>query len=355
MTIEELGFNDWFRTRCDPETLKSYRIARIVSVFRDQYTIIGEIGKAPAEITGKLMFNADSALDYPAVGDWVYVEYFDNDTMAIIHRIFPRKTLLKRKTPGKTVDFQLIAANIDSALIMQSMDSNYNLARLERYLVMVNEAGIEPIILLSKRDLITDDEQEMIISEIQQRTGVGSILSFSNISKIGIEEINRILSPKTTYCLLGSSGVGKSSLMNRLCGEEILKTREVREADGRGRHTTSTRQMFFLANGAMIIDTPGMRELGNFDIDTGISETFNEIDTLARQCKFSDCTHVHEKGCAVLQALKENTISCERYQNYLKMKKEAAYYEMSYLEKRKRDKSFAKVVKNVMKNKPYKA
>ena len=351
MTTEELGFNDWFRTRCDREALKSYRIARIVSVFRDQYTIISEIGKAPAEITGKLMFNADSALDYPAVGDWVYVEYFDNNTMAVIHRIFPRKTLLKRKTPGKTVDFQPIAANIDTALIMQSMDSNYNLARLERYLVMVNEAGIEPIILLSKRDLITDDEQEMIISEIRQRTSIRSIQSFSNISKIGIEEIKRILNPKNTYCLLGSSGVGKSSLMNRLCGEEILKTREVREADSRGRHTTSTRQMFFLENGAMIIDTPGMRELGNFDIDTGISETFNEIDILARQCKYSDCTHEHEKGCAVLRAVDDGTISPERYQNFKKMIKEAAYYEMSYLEKRQRDKRFAKIVKDVMKNK----
>ncbi|MBN2601342.1 MAG: ribosome small subunit-dependent GTPase A, partial [Candidatus Marinimicrobia bacterium] len=255
------------------------------------------------------------------------------------------------KTPGKNVDFQLIAANIDVALIMQSLDHNYNLPRLERYLVMINEAEIEPLILLSKLDLVSTVEIDEKLLEIRQRTGQKNIIPFSNVNYNGLSDITGILDSGKTYCLLGSSGVGKSTLLNSLIGKDIIKTQSVRESDSRGRHTTSGRQMLLLENGALIIDTPGMRELGNFEIGTGLSETFSEIEEVARQCKFSDCTHEHEKGCAVLKALKEELISLDRYRNYIKMKKEAAYYEMSYLEKRQRDKNFGKMVKNVMKNK----
>jgi len=355
MKLEDLGFSAWFQEHNDSELLKSTQTARVISVSRNQYMINNEIGEIPAEVTGKLMFNAESALDYPTVGDWVYAEYFDDNTFAVIQKLYPRRSVLKRKTPGKKVDFQLIAANIDVALIMQSLDHNYNLPRLERYLVMINEAGIEPLVLLSKLDLISTDELNEKLTEVRQRTGQKKIIPFSTMNGIGLNEIKGLLEPCKTYCLLGSSGVGKSTLLNSLIGENILKTRSVRESDSHGRHTTSGRQMLFLENRSMIIDTPGMRKLGNFDIETGLSQTFSEIDKIARQCKFSNCTHEHEKGCAVQKALKDETISRDRYRNYIKMKKEAAYYEMSYLEKRQRDKNFGKMVKNVMKNNKNKA
>ena len=350
MKLEDLGFKAWFQENSGSGLTKTIQPARVISVFRNQYVIKNDIGEIPAEITGNLLFNAESAFDYPTVGDWVYAEYFDDDSFAVIHKLFPRRTVLKRKTPGKKVDFQLIATNIDIALIMQSLDQNYNLARLERYLVMINEAGIEPIVLLSKLDLISTGELNAKLMEIRQRISRKTVISFSNTDKTGLDKINELLVSGKTYCLLGSSGVGKSTLLNSLIGEDIIKTQSVRESDSHGRHTTSGRQMFFLENGAMIIDTPGMRELGNFEIDTGLGETFSEIDEIARQCKFSNCTHEHEKGCAVMKALKDDTISHDRYRNYIKMKKEAAYYEMSYLEKRQRDKDFGKMCKSVMKN-----
>jgi len=281
----------------------------------------------------------------------VYAEYFDDNAFAVIHKLYPRKTVLKRKTAGKNVGFQLIAANIDVALIMQSLDHNYNLPRLERYLVMINEAGIEPLILLSKLDLVSAVEIDEKLLEIRQRTGQKNIIPFSNLNYNGLSDITRILDSGKTYCLLGSSGVGKSTLLNSLIGEDIIKTQSVRESDSRGRHTTSGRQMLLLENGALIIDTPGMKELGNFEIDAGLAETFSEINEMALQCKYSNCTHEHEKGCAVLKAVKDEVISHERYRNYIKMKKEAAFYEMSYLEKRQKDKNFGKMVKSVMKNK----
>ena len=350
MKLEDLGFSTWFQENNDSELLQSTQPARVISVSRNQYMVKNELGEIPAEVTGKLIFNAESALDYPTVGDWVYAEYFDDNAFAVIHKLFPRKTVLKRKTPGKNIDFQLIAANLDVALIMQSLDHNYNLPRLERYLVMINEAGIEPYILLSKLDLVSRSEIDEKLTEIRQRTGQKNVVTFSNLNRNGLSDVAEILEFGKTYCLLGSSGVGKSTLINSLIGEDIIKTQSVREFDSRGRHTTSGRQMLLLENGALIIDTPGMRELGNFEVDAGISETFSEIDEIALLCKFSDCTHEHEKGCAVLKALKEEIISRDRYRNYIKMKKEATFYEMSYLEKRQRDKNFGKMVKNVMKN-----
>lgn len=349
MSLTELGFSDWFQQKSPVTDL--LRPARVISVMRERFIIKNETTEAVAEPSGKLRYNAESALDLPGVGDWVLVDFFDDNTFAVIHQILPRKSLLKRKTPGREIGFQVIAANINTALIIQSLDRDYNLSRLERYLAMIHAAGIAPVILLSKCDLVTGEIIGEKSREVRQRTGITTIIPFSNLSGQGLDNITDLLEPRQTYCLLGSSGVGKSSLLNSLLGAEVIRTQSVRESDGRGRHTTSLRQLLFLENGAMLIDTPGMRELGNFDIESGMSTTFSEIEELAAQCRFSDCSHEHEKGCAVLSALNERTISHERYQNFLKMKKEAAFYEMSYREKRQRDKNFGKMVKNVMKNK----
>ena len=350
MDLEKLGFNSWFQNKIDSNKLDHFQVARVSSVHKDSYLITNGDSEIRAEITGKLMYTADSSLDYPTVGDWCYVQYFDEDSLAIIHEVFPRKSLLKRKTPGKKVEFQLIASNLDKSFIIQSLDSNYNLRRLERYLVMVNESDITPVILLSKSDLLSTLEVEEKIGEIRQAMESQAI-AFSNKNNSGIDQIKSILSPGETFCLLGSSGVGKTTLLNNLLGKDFFETQAVREKDSKGKHTTTHRQLIQLENETMIIDVPGMRELGNFNIEDGLSETFQEIVKLASQCHYNDCSHTQEKGCAVLEALHEETISESRYQNFLKMSKESAYHEMSYLEKRQKDKKFGKIIKSVLKSK----
>ena len=350
MKLEELGFSRWFKDRVNHEKLTEYRIVRVVTVNKESYIIRNEKTDVFAEVTGKFIFNTDSPSDYPTVGDWVYVKYMNQDSFALIEEIFPRKTVLKRKTPGKKIDFQLIAANIDTAIVIQALDHNYNLRRLERYLAMINESNIHPVVLLSKDDLFSPAEVEKKISEIHTVMPDIQIKAFSNITNSGLSEIEKILIPGKTFCLLGSSGTGKTSLLNTLLNEERFEVRAVREKDGKGRHTTTSRQLIMLKNGAMLIDTPGMRELGNIGLESGISDTFDEITKLAGQCRFNNCSHIQEEGCAVLVALKDGTILPERYQNYLKMNKELAFNRMSYLEKRWKDKEFGKFIKSVKKD-----
>jgi len=351
MKIEKLGFNKWFFDKIDSTKLIDHQIARVITVNKDSYTIDNGKGEVSAEVTGKLMFSADSPLDYPATGDWVIAQYFDNDSFAIISEIVPRKSVLKRKTSGKKIEFQLIATNIDTGLIVQSLDNNYNLRRLERYLVMISESDIQPVVLLSKSDLLHVNEIDKKIAEIHTLIPDIRVVPFSNEDNTGLELVKELLVPWKTYCLLGSSGVGKTTLINNLLDEVRLKTHSVREKDGKGRHITTRRQLISLKDGAMIIDTPGMRELGNFAVDVGIYSTFDEIAELSNQCRYNDCSHTQEQGCAVLSALKDGIILQERYQSFVRLNKESAFYEMSYLEKKRKDKKFGKFVKSVMKNK----
>ena len=351
--IEQLGFNKWFLNRVDPAKLIDHQIARVITVNKDSYTINDGNGDVSAEVTGKLLFSADSQLDYPATGDWVIAQYYDKNSFAIISEIVPRKSVLKRKTSGKKIEFQLIATNIDTGLIVQSLDTNYNLRRLERYLVMINESDIEPVILLSKSDLLPVGEIDKKVTEIHALVPDIRVVPFSNEDNTSLKLVKELLVPWKTYCLLGSSGVGKTTLVNNLSDEVRLKTHSVRKKDGKGRHITTRRQLISLKNGAMIIDTPGMRELGNFAVDTGIHSTFDEIADLSKQCLYNDCSHTQEQGCSILDALKNGIISQERYQNFVKLNKESAFYEMSFLEKKRKDKKFGKFVKTVMKNKKY--
>ena len=349
--LKHLGFDDWFQARIEADKLAQHEIARVVSVHKDSYMITKGQGDVFAELTGKLAYTADYATDLPTTGDWVYVDFFDDDTHAIIHDILPRKTIIQRKTSGKTFDIQLIATNIDSAFIVQSLDYNFNLRRLERYLVMVNEANINPVILLSKCDLISQDEIDQIVKSVKEITPHSTVLPFSNENGENIETINNLLLSGHTYCLLGSSGVGKTTLLNSILGDARFETKSVSKKESKGRHTTTSRELIQLENGAMLIDTPGMRELGNIAVDAGIDETFSDIVDLTMNCKFNNCTHVNEKGCAILSAINNGELSEKRYQNYLKMKNEAAFNDMSYFEKRQKDKNFGKMIKSVMKGK----
>ncbi len=349
--LRSIGYSDWFKSRVDDEKIAAHGIARVVSVHKDSYTVTKGGDEIFAELSGNLLYCSESASDLPTTGDWVYADFYDNDTHAIIYGVFPRKTLLKRKTAGKLVDFQLIAANIDVAFIIQSLNDNFNLRRLERYLVMVNESGIEPIILLSKCDLIPKEEVNAIKKKVFGIAPQTTVMEFSNLTRENIDSIISLLKSESSYCLLGSSGVGKTTLLNSIIGNEEFETQPVSKIQSKGRHTTTSRQLVRLESGAMIIDTPGMRELGSMSVDDGLDETFSEILELSQVCKFSNCSHTNEKGCAILAAIKAGDLSEQRYQNYLKMKKESEFNQMSYLEKRKKDKSFGKFVKLTMKNK----
>jgi ribosome biogenesis GTPase len=325
--------------------------ARISVVNRNNFELLTERGEATGEPTGRLLFTAEDSAAIPTVGDWVAVQLLNDDSFALIHHLLPRRTLLRRKDPGRTVDYQLLGANIDTAFVMQSADRDYNLKRLERYLVMIREGGIRPVVLLGKGDLVDADERADMIEAMRETAGEVSCITYSAITGDGLEAIRAELIPGSTVCLLGSSGVGKTTLLNTLLGREEFATQEVRDADHRGRHTTTRRQLLRLPEGAMLIDTPGMRELGNFGADAGMRETFADIDTLAMECRFSDCTHRQEKGCAVLAAVEAGDIDEGHFDNYVKMQREAAHYERSYFERRKRDKEFGKMVKSIKKGK----
>ncbi len=348
--LTKIGFTKWFEDQIDL-SMSDFQIARVICVNRNSFVVSNGNNDIYAELTGKYLFNSNSVFDFPTVGDWVYVQLFDDDSLAIIHNILPRKSLLKRKTSGKKIEYQLIAANIDFAIVMQSLDSNFNLRRLERYLVMINESSITPIVFLSKSDLINSSEIESKINDIKKIMPDIKICAFSNNNLSDIESIRDQFTTSDTYCMLGSSGVGKTTLLNNLIHQDMYKTQPIREKDGRGKHTTTRRELIVLENGAIVIDNPGMRELGIISVESGLDNTFNEILDLESNCRFADCTHTIEAGCAILKAVEEGIILRERYDNYIKMYKESLYNEMSYFEKRQKDKKFGKFMHTYKKNK----
>jgi ribosome biogenesis GTPase len=349
MDLQTLGFSAWFSEHATGMLQPGQTLARVVAVDRNAFLVRGEGEETPAGLSGRFRFAVEASPDLPCVGDWVCVQYA-SPAFAVIHSVLPRKSCLRRKRPGKTVDVQMMAANIDVAFVVQSCHTDFNLRRLDRYLVACSDGGVEPVVVLSKADLLTPDDVDALVLNTRASGIAAQILPVSNMTGIGLERFRALLEPGKTCCFIGSSGVGKSTLINRLMGRDLLDTREV-SATGEGTHTTSRRQLLVLDNGTMLIDTPGMRELGILDAGDGLDDRFSDIRELSLHCRFANCTHVTEPGCAVRQAMEADELGEDRYRSYLKLKREDEHYSMSYAEKRKKDKDFGRHVKSILKHK----
>ena len=342
-----LGWNEWLEERSESESDDT--LARVVAVDRNSLLLMNQNETFRAKLAGSYIYQHHLLQELPGVGDWVRVERNKAEEVGLVHTLLERRTLLRRKQAGDSSDYQMIAANIDYVMIVQSCHSDFNLTRLERYLVMVREGGAEPCILLAKTDLV---EPEVLASQVAEIRAAGitvPVLTLSNVTREGIEEFNRTLQPAKTYCFVGSSGVGKSTIINQLLGHEMLLTGDLSET-GEGMHTTVRRELIILENGSLVIDNPGMREFGLFGSRNGIGESFSDITRLASGCRYSDCSHSNEPICAVREAVKSGTITQEHYDNYIKLSGESKFNQMSYAEKRKKDRAFGKFKKSAKKD-----
>ncbi len=347
MNLQDLGYNSTLEQYRIEQGLDAFEVGRVILEHKERYVVKNPDAEFDAELIGNLRFSAGSRLDFPAVGDWVAFSAYDQGK-ALIHAIYPRSSVLERKAVGKSGQSQIIATNIDFALLVQALDRDFNINRLERYLTICHDSKIEPLIVLSKTDLINDSELQSLRDQIGRRISDIPIIPVSS-QTIGYEPLGTVIKAGKTYCLLGSSGVGKSTLINNLSGTQHMKTGEISSRVNKGKHITSHRELLVLDRGGILIDNPGMREVGIADVTDGLESTFETIISHAQNCRYKDCTHVNESGCAVLAALKAGSIDPDSYANFRKMEKEKEHFESDALERKRKDKDFGKMVKNVKK------
>jgi ribosome biogenesis GTPase / thiamine phosphate phosphatase len=323
MSIFHWGWNDYFDAIWKDVDRGDSVPARVIAQSRGIWRVAGDFGECPAEPTGKLRLAAEQGADWPAVGDWVPVELRDQGNAALIHEVLARRSRFLRKMAGKKVAEQVIAANVDIALLVSALDGDFNPRRVERYLTQCWESGAKPVMVLNKAD-VCETPQEKI--EAMEKVAMGvSVCTVSAKTGDGFDKLERVLARGETIVLLGSSGVGKSTIVNRLLGHAIQEVQEVRKSDSRGRHTTTARELFVLPGGALLMDTPGLRELQLWDTDEGISQAFADIESLAANCRFGNCRHDGEPGCAVQGAIDAGELDLSRLESWRKLQRELAF------------------------------
>jgi ribosome biogenesis GTPase / thiamine phosphate phosphatase len=317
------GWNSYFEAFWRDGDRKNAVPARVIAQQRKFWRVAGEFGECWAEASGKLRLAADEGADWPAAGDWIVAELHGEVTTAMIQEVLPRRSKFLRTSPGKRVEEQVIAANVDTALLVSALDGDFNPRRVERYLAQCWESGAKPVIVLNKADVCEDARTKAAEME---RVAVGAPVCVVS-AKTGrrFAELEEFLRPGQTLVLLGSSGVGKSTIANRLLGQADQEVQPVRESDSRGRHTTTSRELFILPGGALLMDTPGLREMQLWNAEEGVAQVFADIDALAGQCRFSDCCHEGEPGCAVQAALDGGTLDRGRFENRRKLLREQEF------------------------------
>ncbi|MFP4351136.1 MAG: ribosome small subunit-dependent GTPase A [Desulfococcaceae bacterium] len=335
--------------------MNTLKTGRIIAEHRQLYVIFAEGETFLGEVSGKFLFKTDRPADFPKVGD--YAEYIrpKDDGRAVIQELKERKTVLSRKVPGDRTAEQVLAVNVDAVFIVMALDHDFSVRRVERYLTLTWESGARPVIVLNKSDLCEDVEAHLLKVEAVA-FGVPVCVT-SAVTETGMDCLQAQIRKEETICLLGSSGVGKSSLINRLLGEERQRTREIRTADSKGRHTTTHRELFTLPSGAFLIDTPGLREVQLWSAEEGLAAGFTEIETLASDCRFADCTHSVETGCAVLQALETGQLAQDRYESYQKLRREQHWLQQKQdtagrINRKRRFKEISKAVRKMYKDRP---
>lgn len=328
MNLSQYGWNSYFDKNFQ-QYKDSYNVGRVALQHKASYRIYTERGEMKASLAGKMFFHCENS-ELPVVGDWVLIQYIPGENEAIIHGILERKTKFSRGAAGDKITEQVIATNIDTVFIITGLDNDMNLRRIERYLLLTWESGSNAVILLSKADLCSDVEEK--IQEVQAIAFGVPVIAISAHQQKGIEDLYTYIRKGETIVFLGSSGVGKSTLVNCLIGEEKQKVREVRKFADRGKHTTTHRELILLPSGGIIMDTPGMRELQLWSSESSLSNTFDDIEELAQGCRFRDCQHEFEPGCNVQEAIDNGELDFKRLKNYQKMQREILYVE------RKKDK-----------------
>ncbi len=323
MSIHQLGWNGYFEAVWKGAERPNEVPARVIAQGRGLWRVAGDFGECPAGPAGKLRLAAEEDADWPAVGDWVAVELRDEGSAALIREVLPRRSQFVRKAAGKKIAEQVIAANVDTALLVSALDGDFNPRRVERYLAQCWESGVKPVMVLNKADACADAQGK---AQEMEKVAIGTpVCVVSAKTGQGFDDLERFFTAGQTLVLLGSSGVGKSTIVNRLMGHAIQEVQNVRESDSQGRHTTTARQIFVLPEGALLMDTPGLRELQLWEADQGIAQTFEDIDALAQQCRFGNCRHKDEPGCAVQASLQAGVLDSARLENWRKLQREQQF------------------------------